>query len=163
MRKVLITVFVSIIFLVIYGCSSVYNSQQNEINKNSKIYVARFKNNTETFLAGERAASITKSVLRTKGYNIVNLSENTAEDEKYNLDKIKAEAKNSDAEIVVTGEVNEWRYKTGIDGEPAVGLSLIFIDLSTDKVLFSAVGAKTGWGHESITTIAQKLLNNLIQ
>lgn len=162
MKKLLIFVFITLIF-VVYGCSSVYNTQQITINKNSKIYVAKFKNNTETFLAGERAASITKAILRSKGYNVINMSDSVSEEDKYSLEKIKSEAKSSDAEILVTGEVNEWRYKTGIDGEPAVGLSVVFIDLGSDKILFSSVGAKSGWGHESITTIAQKLLNNLIQ
>ncbi|MCA1927175.1 MAG: hypothetical protein LDL13_02700 [Calditerrivibrio sp.] len=163
MKKLLnVIILLSIFSIILAGCSSIYDNQQFSVDKKGRIYVGKFKNNTETFLAGERAASITKTVLSIYGYDIINISENQSDDDKYEIEKIKSNAKNLNADILVTGEINEWRYKTGIDGEPAVGLSLVFIDLKSNKIIFSAVGAKSGWGHESITTLAQKLIRNLI-
>ena len=43
---------------------------------------------------------------------------------------------------VVTGAVNEWRYKVGVDGEPAVGLMLQVKDLRSDQVVYSAAGGR---------------------
>ncbi|MCX8084613.1 MAG: hypothetical protein N3C60_06835 [Calditerrivibrio sp.] len=151
------------IITLFIACSSITDIQQVSINKNAKIYVSTFKNNTETYLAGERASNITKTLLKVKGYNVINILDEKNVEEKYDIEKIKASAKNAGADILVTGEVNEWRYKTGIDGEPAVGLSIAFFDINTEKTIYSAIGAKTGWGHESITTIAQKLVNDLLK
>ncbi|MGB9731585.1 MULTISPECIES: hypothetical protein [Calditerrivibrio] len=150
------------ITVLLYGCSTVSNSSNFNLKKNEKFYVANFKNNTETYLAGERASNITKSLLLAKGFNIVNASESSISEEKYDFEKIKQMAKKSDATLLVFGEVNEWRYKTGIDGEPAVGLTISIYDIDKGVVVWTGVGAKSGWGHESITTIAQKLINDII-
>lgn len=161
--KRLLYVVMLLSITIFAGCSSIYDNQKFSVDKKARIYVGKFKNNTETFLAGERAASITKTVLSTYGYDIINIPENQSDDDRYEIEKIKSNAKGLNADILVTGEINEWRYKTGIDGEPAVGISLVFIDLKNDKIIFSAIGAKSGWGHESITTVAQKLVHNLIE
>jgi polysaccharide biosynthesis protein PelC len=56
----------------------------------------------------------------------------------------------------------EWRYKVGIDGEPAVGLTLKIIDLSNGRVLWSATGAKSGWSREALASVAQSLILNMV-
>lgn len=60
------------------------------------------------------------------------------------------------------GSVNEWRYKVGVDGEPAVSLSLQVIDLSNDQVVWSASGARSGSSRESLAGLAQKTLADLL-
>jgi len=62
----------------------------------------------------------------------------------------------------VTGNVIEWRYKTGPDNEPAVGLVLQIIDIKSGEVLWSAAGSRSGWGRESLSGTAQKLLRDLL-
>ena len=53
----------------------------------------------------------------------------------------------------VQGAVDEWRYKVGVDGEPAVGMALQVIDLQSGEVLCSGVGAKSGWSREALAAI----------
>ena len=63
--------------------------------------------------------------------------------------------------FAVMGSVEEWRYKVGIDGEPAVGVSLIVVDLSTDRVVWSASGGKSGWSRQALSAVAQTLLTDI--
>jgi hypothetical protein len=62
----------------------------------------------------------------------------------------------------LTGSVEEWGYKRGIEGEPAVALSLRVVKVATGEVLWSATGARSGWGRESVSGTALKLLNELL-
>jgi len=63
---------------------------------------------------------------------------------------------------VVSGAVNEWRYKVGVDGEPAVGLMLQVKDLSSDQVVYSAAGGRTGGSREALAAVGQRLAAELV-
>jgi len=62
----------------------------------------------------------------------------------------------------LTGSVTEWRYRVGVDGEPAVGLSLRVIDLADGRTVWSATGARSGWSREALSAVAQKLARDLV-
>jgi hypothetical protein len=62
----------------------------------------------------------------------------------------------------MTGAVDEWRYKVGVDGEPAVGLVLQVIDLGTGNVVWTATGARSGWSREALSAVGQKLMRDLL-
>ena len=47
------------------------------------------------------------------------------------------------ARYALTGAVQEWRYKVGVDGEPAVGISLQLLDVNSGEVVWSATGSDT--------------------
>ena len=66
------------------------------------------------------------------------------------------------ARFALTGSVEEWRYKVGIDGEPAVGVTLKVIDLTNGRVVWSASGAKSGWSRQALSAVAQALLADLL-
>lgn len=61
----------------------------------------------------------------------------------------------------ISGSVEEWRYKSGLDGEPAVGASLQVIEVSSGIVLWSASGSRAGWSRESLSGTAHKVLKKL--
>ncbi len=63
---------------------------------------------------------------------------------------------------VVTGSVEEWQYKNGLDGEPAVGVSLQVLEPASGRVLWSTSGARAGWSRESLAGAAQKVLRELV-
>ena len=149
------------------SCSSMINRQNVELPLDKKYAIASFWNYTETPMAGLRAASIVESVLAKNSLRLSSLVSGSEEMEGIKskgdfLKAKKAEAKQLDAEYLIIGNVQEWRYKTGIDGEPVVSFSLLVIDLKTDKVVFNAVGAKSAWGHKSIGVVAQEIAQELI-
>lgn len=165
MKIIKILFLVIPIFLLSYSCSTVINKSAEGLEKKSKVYtVIPFENNTETPLAGLRVASIVEGVATSKGYNLKS-GIYTKEQKEYSYEDINrmiGELKSSDIDYVITGSVNEFRYKTGIDGEPAVSITVKIYDVKNSKVVLVNVGSKTGWSHESIATVAQKLINELL-
>lgn len=127
-------------------------------------------NHTQTPQAGLRAESILETLIRARG--VSNLQKYPTElnseslfepAERAAVDRGLQWARNLEADYALTGTVDEWRYKVGVDGEPAVGMSLQLIEMRTGRVLWTAVGSKTGWSREALSAVAQKLLSRLTQ
>lgn len=125
-------------------------------------------NYTQTPQAGLRAEAILESLVRSRGLealrrypselNVEALFEPT---ERNAVDKALRWARDERVRYALTGTVDEWRYKVGVDGEPAVGMTLQLIDLVSGDVVWSATGAKTGWSREGLSGVAQKLISEL--
>jgi hypothetical protein len=118
-------------------------------------------------MAGLRASSIVESVLAQKNISLISMvggSEEMAEakSKALFLQQKREEAVKVEADYLVIGEVQEWRYKTGIDGEPVVSYSVKVIDLKNSNIVFNGMGAKSGWGHKSIGVVAQEIAQELI-
>ncbi len=131
--------------------------------------VLPIENNTETANAGQRAASIAAGFLRAQGYTDVR--EYRAPDggdgmfmdwTGADLGKAKAWAVSNHLRYGLTGAVNEWRYKVGVDGEPAIGIALQIIDLQTGAVVWSGTASRTGWSRDAATSVAQGLVRKLL-
>ena len=160
--------FLTISFTLFFiACSSIVHKENIKLPHNKVYAVGSFWNYTQTPMAGLKVASIVESVLSKENLSLVSLVEG---DEKKSLKQSKIgflkeqtqKAKNLKADYLVTGEVQEWRYKTGIDGEPVVSYSIKIIELKSGNVLFNSVGAKSGWGNKSIGIVAQEIASELI-
>lgn len=135
-----------------------------------KIAIVPFTNNTETPLAGERAMSITAGILRSRGIQrlvayIPPARKNEILPGMTRVDSQKELIKWAEsihARYVITGQVNEWTYKVGLDGEPVVGLSIQMFDLQQHRVVWSAVGSQSGNSRVAVSTVAQNLVNKLV-
>jgi TolB-like protein len=97
-------------------------------------------NYTETPQAGLRAEAIAESLLKTGG--VTNLKRYPASlnpetlfepAERESVGKALDWARTERTRYALTGAVQEWRYKVGVDGEPAVGISLQLIDVATAR------------------------------
>ncbi|MDE2149242.1 MAG: hypothetical protein KGJ55_05285 [Gammaproteobacteria bacterium] len=126
-------------------------------------------NASETPLAGERAEAIAGTLLRKRGLaDLTHYPPQTDAsglpelDDHRRLESALRWARSQNFRYGVSGAVSEWTYKTGLDGEPAVGLTLQVIDIASGRVLWSASGADSGWGYDSLSGTAQRLLNRLI-
>jgi polysaccharide biosynthesis protein PelC len=158
--------------LVLSACTgSVINySSYKAINLNSKIVVIPFANYTETPLAGERAMSITASLLKSRGIdNVLTYQNNTPNhgvllgmDKATSRKTLLAWARSTGARYAMTGSINEWTYKVGLDGEPVVGISLQLIELSSKHTVWTAVGSVSGGSRIAVSTVAQKLINSML-
>ena len=153
--------------LLITACSSMIHKQDIKLPLDKKYAVSSFWNYTETPMAGLRASTIVESVLSKSNPLLISLISGSSETESHSskkdfIEAKKAEAKRLGADYLVLGNVQEWRYKTGIDGEPVVSFNINIIDLKTNKRVFSGVGAKSAWGHKSIGIVAQEIAEDLI-
>ena len=132
----------------------------SHIDRNSTIVVYSMDNYTDTPHAGMRAANIAEGVLLSKGYRIVSKINSTARPMTFS-EKL-ANAKRAGVHYMLTGGISEWRYKTGIDGEPAVSLHLKLIDTARGSIVWSATGSDSSWGNTSIGVLAQSLIESMV-
>jgi len=157
-----------ILFVLLVSCSRTVTNKQSlnvaiEDIENS-VYVLPLENHTETPLAGRRVASILEGVLRSKGFKVENgmLGLESRDYNSKEISELMKKIKKNGIKYAFSGSVNEYRYKTGIDGEPAVSITINLYKLDKGRIIWSSTGAKTGWSYESLGTITQKLLKNLI-
>lgn len=130
-----------------------------EIKKDIAVSVFRLQNFTDTPRAGMRAANILEGVLKSKGYRVIS----HVDEKKYSLKKAYKKAKNDGSKYFIYGGVSEWRYKTGIDGEPAVSLQISLYKTKNKKLVWSATGSDSDWGNGSIGTTAQSLIMEMME
>ncbi|GAB1235613.1 penicillin-binding protein activator LpoB [Ferrigenium sp. UT5] len=140
------------------------------LDRNAKWALLPIVNHTEVPQAGLRAEAITEVLLR--GANIGNLLRYPAllnQDslfepaERKVVEDALGWAREQGARYAVTGAVDEWHYKVGIDGEPAVGMALQIIDLKEgERVVWSSVAAKSGWSREALSAVAQKVIKDML-
>jgi polysaccharide biosynthesis protein PelC len=153
------------------GCTTTnISAAPRDLDRNAPWAMLPIINLTETPQAGLRAESIVDSLLRSAGVTQLrrypaSLNTETLLDpaERKVVDQALLWAKQEGMKYGVTGAVEEWRYKVGVDGEPAVGVTLQLIQVSTGQVVWSASGSKTGWAREALSAVAQKLLRDLMK
>jgi polysaccharide biosynthesis protein PelC len=152
------------------GCA-VYDHANNPqtLERGAKWVMLPILNFTETPQAGLRVEAIAEAQLRTLGiaqlqrYPATLNNETLFEPaERKAVEEAVKWAKAQGYRYGVTGSVEEWRYKVGVDGEPAVGVALQIVDLQSEGVVWNALGAKTGWSREAVSAVAQKVVKQLL-
>ncbi len=167
--------FISRLFLfaglvLLAACSTLDHSTPPTVSSKAPWVVLPFANNTETPLAANRAEAIAEGLLRANGISKLrrypaSLQQESLFDpgERKPLEAGLEWARKEGARYALTGSVDEWRYKVGVDGEPAVGIALSIIDVSSGETLWSGTGGKSGWSREALSAVAQQLMRSLIQ
>jgi TolB-like protein len=165
--KNLVTLFCAV--LMACACTVVDRTREARIDPAAKWALLPIVNHTETPQAGLRAEAITEAVLRGMGVTQLERYPSSMNPEglfdpaeRKAQDQAVVWAKGQKARYALSGSVEEWRYKVGVDGEPAVGLSLTIVDLDSGAVVYSAAGGKSGWSREALSAVAQKLARELL-
>ncbi len=162
---------VGLVFLLALtsACSVSQVQEGNLFPKKARWVMLPIMNLAEAPQAGVRTEAILATHLRAIGlsnldiYSYQPLKSGLPDlNEQHRYAAALKQAKESDYQYAITGSVEEWRYKSGLDGEPAVGISLRVFNMQTGQVLWSVSGSRTGWGYESVTGTANKLLNQLL-
>ena len=157
-----------LLFVALSGCSTlITESGDTPVSLAEQVAVVPFVNLSETPQAGDRAASIAVAILRAEGAGRVELY--LPEDQ--NPLMYESQARQADAmdmadrdgaDLIVTGTVEEWRYKAGFDSEPAVVVTMIVRRSGSNAIVWSGTAARTGWGRESLGTVGREVLQDLI-
>ncbi|CAM4047498.1 penicillin-binding protein activator LpoB [Comamonas aquatilis] len=151
------------------ACSTIDRGNSPNLVKDASWAVLPFENHTETPMAGSRAESIATALLQARGVNSVkrytgNAQQETlfdAQNSKRREDAL-AWARSEGVRYALLGSVEEWRYKVGVDGEPAVGVALEIVDTNEGKTIWSGTGGKSGWSREALAAVGQKLIRDLL-
>lgn len=153
--------------LLMAGCSSFTGKSSPTLPRSAQWGVVPMINYSQTPQAGERSEQILLSVLSSHGlqpqvYSTGNPDEQALLEDSERLAGAMEWARAQKLDYLVAGSVEEWQYKSGLDGEPAVGISLRVLEASTGKVLWSNSGARAGWSRESLSGTAQTVLDKLV-
>ena len=139
------------------------------ISATDKVAMLPVANFTDVPQAGLRVEALLESALRQSGLRQLviyppALNPETLFEPGERKAQAEAEkwAKAQGMRYVVTAAVNEWRYKVGVDGEPAVGLMLQVKDLSNDQVVYSSAGGRTGGSREALSAVGLQLTTELV-
>ncbi|HAT71369.1 MAG TPA: hypothetical protein DCS63_00955 [Elusimicrobia bacterium] len=151
--------------LALAGCaSSHYNTLKFKPEPKAGIAVLPLENYTESPMAGIKAASMCAGILAARGVTVADRFSGAQERPigETELKKNLADLAAANLAYTLTGSVNEWKYKAGLDGEPAVSVTLKLFDNRTGLQVWSAVASKTGYSRQSTGVLAQKLLDKAL-
>lgn len=154
--------------ILLSGCAVTDVHRTEPLSRQAQWALLPIANHSETPLAGHKAEASLMTLLHQQGIRSLSqaprpprqnfLALPSEQDYQAALDW----AQQQGVRYGVTGSVDEWQYKTGLDGEPAIGISLRVVDVNTGAVLWSASGARTGWGFSTTSGVAQKLMADLV-
>jgi len=151
------------------GCASYEVPTSPLLEANQVWLLMPFENNSNRPLAAENAEQILTALLFAKDIKLMTYPKTTTTDLRSILDsssRIKtahAWLNDQDGKYVISGSVDEWQYKSGLDGEPAVGVTLFLKNRQSDEVIWRATGTRGGWGRESLSGTGQIVLQELIE
>ncbi len=152
--------------LVVAGCTTFTEPGGTALPREASWGLVPIVNYSQAPQAGERAEQILLSVLAERGlhprhYPVEGKSDLPVLDDRDRLSTALAWARAERLDYVISGSVEEWQYKSGLDGEPAVGVSLQVVEPASGRVVWSNSGARSGWSRESLAGAAQKVLREL--
>ncbi|MGH8319991.1 MAG: penicillin-binding protein activator LpoB [Steroidobacteraceae bacterium] len=127
-------------------------------------------NSTPTPYAGERVQQQLAALLGAQGLTHVLLApapgdngplpiDNGTTGERQALDW----ARHHEARYALEGSVDEWDYKVGLDGQPAVGVTLRLLDLQSGEIIWSGVASASGDSREGLAVLSERTLSGLLE
>lgn len=131
-----------------------------------RLLLPPFINATDDQHASRALTEMTGSALVQAGialYQTEELVIRTAGEEAQGSDGRYAEAARSvAASHLLIGTVHEYRYKTDLDGDPAVGVTMRIVEASTGRTVWQGTSANVGYAFASVTSAGQKAVNRLV-
>jgi len=167
-KKSMTGMMIILISFSLFSCSQYQIADSPKIKKNRTWIIMPLDNHSSQPLASEKVEVILSAMLFSLGVDAQMYPKIIATDLVSILDKESRKLKANDwlvtqeATYVISGSVNEWHYKSGLDGEPAVGITIELIDKTSKTTLWKATGSRSGWGRESLTGAGQIVIEELI-
>lgn len=143
-------------------------SSSPALDPQSAVAVLALANNTSTPYAGQRVQQQLAALLTAHGVGTLSIEPSAASgplpvgNDAQDMNKALAWARAQQARYALTGSVDEWRYKIGLDGQPAVGFTLRLIDLGNGKTVWSGAASASGHSREGLAVLSQHVLDQLV-
>ena len=153
------------LLLAAAGCTYSVKSPSLDLQAGSRVAVGSVINNSETALAADKVRALLAARVRLDFGEDSPVYQPSSSDDvlpRQDAEAARSWAVSQGANYILCATVEEWRYKSGLDGEPAVGLTLELQEAATGRSVWSASGAKTGWGRSSLSATGGKLLDKLL-
>lgn len=150
------------------GCQTVIQQggTPNLKNEQVRIFLPPFTNATDDEHAGRALTEITATALYQRGLPISQTEpvlsrsrlENASGADGLYLDNARA----LNATHLLVGTVHEYRYKTDLDGDPVVGITLRLVDVRNGLTLWQGSSANVSVLFGSLTRASQKAVRQLV-
>jgi len=151
------------------ACQTITSSNRVIVSSAENWALLPITNLSTTPLAGNRASALVETHLRARGVKNLEVYKAPANqsviallDEAGQLNDAKQWAIQNGFRYGITGDVQEWSYKNGLDNEPSIGMTLKFVDLQSEEVLWTASATRTGWGYSNLSSTANKTIGELL-
>lgn len=137
------------------------------VNKGAFILVMPpFVNATDHEHAGQALTHVTGSTLLEQRIPLVQTEEilsQTADDTapKQEVRNLQI-ARENKATYLLVGTVHEYRYKSDLSANPAVGITLRLVNVADGRTLWQGSSSKVGRVYASLTSTAQKTVRELV-
>lgn len=165
----MIRLLASCSFLLLSGCATVVTqgTQAGPAIQVTRLLLPPFVNATDDEHASRALTEITGSAVVEAGLPLFQTEETlikSATDKAQGSDGRYAElARTIGASHLLIGTVHEYRYKTDLDGDPAVGVTLRLVDASTGQTLWQGTSGNVGYAFASVTSAGQKAVRALLR
>jgi TolB-like protein len=158
-----------IIVAALSGCATFHSRSHTEKNLDAakvRIFMPPFYNATDDEHAGRALTELTASALLRRDVPLVQTEaslaksriENAGGPEGLYLDV----ARSLQATHLLIGTVHEYHYKTDLDGNPAVGITLRLVDAQDGRTVWQRSSARVGLMFASLSTTAARAVRDLV-
>jgi hypothetical protein len=172
LRLILAWLLILAMFLLamLASCTQVMDVKVGEpLSQGARWVLLPFGDYGETPQAGERAEELASSLMRVRwNLDLVRYpvtKESTALvdlDERQRYESALLWAREQGFVYGLAGSVQEWRYRSGSEGEAAVGLSLRVINIKTGRPEWLATASRSGFGSQTVSGIAERLVRTMV-
>ncbi len=132
-----------------------------------RLLLPPFVNATDDQHASRALTEMTGSALVEAGFPLFQTEETllkSAADRAQGPDGRYAElARGASASHLLIGTVHEYRYKTDLDGDPAVGITLRLVDAASGQTVWQGTSGNVGYAFASVTSAGQKAVRKLVR
>jgi hypothetical protein len=157
-----------VLALLVSGCATVvhHGGRSAAPVTVGRVLLPLFVNATDDEHAARALTEMTGSALVEAGIPLFQTEETvlkSAADKAQGADGRYAElARAAGATHLVIGTVHEYRYKTDLDGDPAVGVTLRLVDAATGETLWQGTGGNVGYAFASLTSAGRNAVRSLV-
>ena len=151
------------------GCATrVYDGESlsSDETKTVRIFMPPFFNATNDDHAGRALTELTGSALVERGiplYQTEALLLSSQEESSAGTDgRYQDLAQSVGATHLLIGTVHEYRYKTDLDGDPAVGITIRIVDAEDGRTVWQGSSSNIGYAFASLTSASQRAVRRLV-
>jgi hypothetical protein len=169
-RLVLLALICAVGFAIISGCATrVVDGDSVALDSSEKVRLLMppFFNATNDDHAGRALSELTGSALVDRGiplYQTEELLLSTQGETAAGPDGRYQELANTvGATHLLIGTVHEYRYKTDLDGDPAVGITIRIVDARDGRTVWQGSSSNIGYAFASVTSASQRAVRRLVR
>ena len=157
------------LLLLLPGCTTtvVHDVGNPHFNEGKfTLVMPSFLNATDNEHAGQALTQLMGSALLEYGIPLIQTEEilNKTADESVPKQEVRNQqiAQENKATYLLMGTVHEYRYKSDLNANPAVGITLRLVNVADGRTLWQGSSSKVGRFHASLTSTAQKAVRDLV-